>query len=292
MQGGFLLKDLRRNFERFCYRHRDKGIRNLMLYVVAGTVLMYLMYLMDPSQLFYRIFSFNRAAILRGQVWRLVTYIFLPTDTNVIFLAISLYFYYFIGKSLESQWGPFRFNLFYFSGIILTDLSALILGFNANISNLNLSLLLAFATMYPENRVLLFYVIPVKLKYVAWFYFVLIIYELLVYPLADKIFVICALLNYLLFFGSEILQILPDFLRPRGRRRKPFGDFGQKRQKPNPNWAKEYQKHAAAPSYRHKCTVCGKTDTEYPDMEFRYCSRCNGYYCYCMEHINNHAHIQ
>lgn len=286
------MKDLRRNFERFCYRHRDKGIRNLMLYVVAGTVLMYLMYLMDPSQLFYRIFCFNRSAILRGQVWRLVTYIFLPTDTNVFFWAISLYFYYFIGKSLESQWGPFRFNLFYFSGIILTDLSALILGFNANISNLNLSLLLAFATMYPENRVLLLYVIPVKLKYVAWFYFALIIYELLVYPLADKIFVICALLNYLLFFGSEILQILPDFLRPRGRRRTPFGDFGQKRQKPNPNWAKEYQKHTAAPSYRHKCTVCGKTDTEYPDMEFRYCSRCNGYYCYCMEHINNHAHIQ
>ena len=288
------MKNLRRDFERFCYKHRYKGISNLMLYIALGTAIMYVFSMMDPSQLFYQIFSFDRSAILEGQVWRLFTYILLPTSSNVLFLAISLYFYYFIGKSLESQWGPFRFNLFYFSGVIIIDVAALLLGFNADISNLNLSLLLAFATMYPENRVLLFYIIPIKMKYLAWFYFAVTIYDLIVMPLSFKIFSICALLNYFLFFGSDILQILPDFMHPRRTQKKPFGSFAQKqtKAKPNPDWAKDYRSKTGEQPYRHKCTVCGKTDTAYPNLEFRYCSRCSGYHCYCMEHINDHAHIQ
>jgi len=286
------LKNLRRDFERFCYKHRYKGIPNLMLYIVLGTAIMYVFSMMDPSQLFYRIFSFDRTAILHGQVWRLFTYVLLPTDTRLLFFVISLYFYYFIGKSLENQWGPFRFNLFYFSGVIITDIAALLLGFNASIFQLNLSLLLAFATMYPENRVLLFYIIPIKMKYLAWFYFAVTLYDLIVMPLSYKIFSICALLNYFLFFGSDILHILPDFLQvKRNRKQKPFGSFTRKQQKPNPDWAKDYRSKTGEQPYRHKCTVCGKTDTAYPNLEFRYCSRCSGYHCYCMEHINDHPHI-
>ena len=282
------MKNLRRDFERFCYRHRYKGISNLMLYIAIGTAIVYLFTLIDPSNLLTYALRFDRSAILSGQVWRLFTYIFVPNDSNVFFLAISLYFYYYIGKSIENQWGPFRFNLFYLCGVIITDLAALILGVNASTGSLNLSLILAFATMYPENRVLLFYIIPIKMKYLAWFYFVVTIIGLL----QGNLFSVFALLNYFLFFGSDILHVLPDFLQPRGRgRKKPFGDFGRKQQKPNPNWAKDYRSKTGEQPYGHKCTVCGKTDTQYPNLEFRYCSRCNGYYCYCLDHINDHAHI-
>jgi hypothetical protein len=176
--------------------------------------------------------------------------------------------------------------------VVITDLAALLLGVNASTGSLNLSLLLAFATLHPENRVLLFYIIPIKIKYLAWFYFGLTIYELIFYPFPYNLFSVFALLNYFLFFGSDVLRVLPDFLQPKGRGAKSFGDFGQRKQKPNPNWANNYRSKTGEQPYRHKCTVCGKTDTANPDLEFRYCSRCNGYYCYCIDHINNHAHIQ
>ena len=287
------MKNFRRDFERFCYRHQNKGIPNLMLYIAIGTAVMYIFSMIDPSGLLYSFFRFDRSAILHGQVWRLITYIILPSNSNILFLAISLYFYYYIGKMIESYWGTFRFNLFYFTGVILTDLGAILLGVNATIVSLNLSLLLAFATMFPENRVLIMYIIPIKMKYLAWFYFALTIYELIAYPFPYNLFSIFALLNYFLFFGSDILHILPDFLQPRGGYgKKAFGDFGAKKQKSNPNWAKNYRSKSGEQPYRHKCTVCGRTDTTHPDLEFRYCSRCNGYYCYCIDHINDHPHIQ
>ncbi len=291
------MKNLRRDFERFCYRHQSKGIPNLMLYLSIGMAVMYVFMLIDPSQLLYYALCFDRSAILHGQIWRLITYIFIPYDNNPLFLAISMYFYYYIGRTIESQWGTFRFNLFYFTGVIITDIAALLLGATATVGSLNLSLVLAFATLFPENQVLLFFIIPLKMKYLAWVYFGITIWEFIVYPFPYNLFPIFALLNYFLFFGSDILGILPDFLtRGRGRgRAKPFGSFGgfsQKKQKPNPNWAGSYQSKDGQKPYRHKCTVCGRTDTDYPGLEFRYCSKCNGYYCYCIDHINNHAHIQ
>ena len=285
------MKNLRRNFERFCYRHHNKGIPNLMLYIVLATAAVYVLTMIDPSKMLYSLLYFDRAAILQGQVWRLLTYIILPEGGNILVTAISLFFYYYIGKTMEQSWGTFRFNLFYFSGVVIMDIAALLLGVNASIGSLNLSLLLSFATMFPENRVLLFYIIPIKMKYLAWFYFAVLIYNCFAFPIVYALYMISALLNYFLFFGSDILRVLPDFLQPK-RGSKPFGSFTTK-QKPNPNWANQYQTKAKAqPAYRHKCTVCGKTDVSHPDLDFRYCSRCSGYHCYCMEHINDHAHIQ
>ncbi len=286
------MKNFRRDFERFCYRHHDKGIPNLMLYIVIGTAVVYLFGMIDPSGALYRFFAFDRAAILRGQIWRLISYIFVPEYGSIFAFAISLYLYYSIGRMIEGSWGTFRFNLFYFSGVIITDIAAILLGVNASISSVNLSLLLAFATMFPENRVLLFYIIPIKMKYLAWFYFAMTIYELIAFPFPYNLFPIFALLNYFLFFGSDILHVLPDFLQHKGSYKKPFGSFTQKKQRPNANWAKDYRSKSGEQPYRHKCTVCGRTDTQYPDLEFRYCSRCNGYYCYCIDHINDHPHIQ
>ena len=295
------MKELRRRFERFCARHADKGIHNLMLYVAVGNAIVYLFYYIDPSLVVYRALCFNRTAILHGQVWRLLTYVLIPeTSANqmlgLLLLAIMLFFYYFIGRTIENSWGTLKFNLFYLTGIILTDLGALVLGVNANASYLNLSLILAYATLFPENRVLLMMIIPIRMKYLAWFYFALTIFELVTTAFPYDLFPVFALLNYFLFFGAQVLDVLPAFLRRSGSRSGGGGGNPFRRQaRPNAHWASGY--HTASPAseqtarYSHKCTICGRTDTEYPELEFRYCSQCNGYYCYCQDHISNHIHI-
>ena len=286
------MKTLRRNFERFCYRHRNHGIPNLMLWIAIGKALVYLITMVDPSYTVYRALAFSRSAIFGGQVWRLFSYILLPDSSNLFFLAIMLFFYYQIGRIMESQWGIAKFNIFYFSGVLLTDIGALALGVSAGTVYLDMSLILSFATLVPENQVLLFFVIPLKMKYLAWFYFAWTAFEMIVAPFPYNLFPIIALLNYFLYFGRDILNILPDFLtRPLRQPRAPRQPR-QPHQKPNENWAAGYQSAAGQKPYRHKCTVCGRTDTDYPGLEFRYCSQCKGYYCYCMDHINNHVHIQ
>ena len=168
------MKDLRRRFERFCLKNRGKGIPNLMLVIAIGNLVVYVLSRVDPSNIVYSYLCFSRSAILRGQVWRLFTYVFTYlNDTAGIYLflaVVSLFCYYQFGKILESYWGPFRFNLYYLTGLLLTDLAALLLGSGADAAALNLSLFLAVATIAPEARVLLLFFIPIKMKYMAWAY--------------------------------------------------------------------------------------------------------------------------
>ncbi|MFI3313019.1 MAG: rhomboid family intramembrane serine protease [Eubacteriales bacterium] len=283
------MNNLRRDFERFCYRNKNKGIPNLMLFVILGNVMVYIFSQIDPSEQLVESLYFIPSAILQGQVWRFVTYIFIPGDTNILFFAIMLFFYFQIGRILESQWGTFRFNLYYFTGVILTGVAALLLNISyASASYLNMSLILAFATMMPENKVLLFYIIPIKMKYFAWFTLIPVIITMFTASLPVKIFVVMALANYFLFMGAEVKGILPSFMLNYRRSQKQSAPKNQG----NPNWANKYRNSSGEAPYRHKCTVCGKTDTQYPELEFRYCSQCDGYHCYCMEHINNHDHIK
>lgn len=287
------MKNLRRNLERFFYRHRGKGIPNLMLWIAIGNVLVYVLTMIDRSNMLYTWLHFSRSEILRGQVWRLFTYIFLPNDPNVIFFIIMLFFYVQIGRFMEAHWGAFKFNLFYLTGVVIMDIAALLLNCTASVNYLNISLILSFATIIPESRVMLFFVIPLKMKYLAWFYFALTALQVVFTSFPYNLFPIFALLNYFLYFGSDVLSVLPFSGRIPRTYTRPQRPGAEKTQ-PNPNWADAYQKRPerTTPAYRHKCTVCGRTDTEHPGLEFRYCSRCNGYYCYCMEHINNHEHIQ
>ena len=297
------LKKLRRNFERFCYNHKHWGIPNLMLYVAIGNVIVYFLTLIDSSELAYSLLCFNKDAILHGQVWRLFTYVFTyMLDGGVVSTALSLlmlFFYYQFGKMFEQQWGVLRFNLYYLSGILLMDVGALLLNGYANVADLNLTLFLAVATLLPELQFLVFFIIPIKARYLALVYIGLTLINVVegfafmlrllnsgtVY--LSWLLPFFALANYFLFFGSDIRNILPDSLRYRRSRPKK----SQRTAQPNPNWAQNYRSKSGEKPYRHKCTVCGRTDTENPSLEFRYCSRCNGYYCYCMDHINNHVHI-
>lgn len=283
------MKKLRRNFERFCYKHRNKGISNLMLYIGLGNVILFFFAASDPSGKLVEALSFNRDAIFHGQVWRLFTYIFDPSSMG-FFYIIMLFFYYQIGRMMEQHWGVLRFNLYYLSGIVITAIAGLALNVPATAYFLNISLLLAFATLCPEDQVLIFFIIPLKMKWLAWIYFGMTIYDMIREPFPWNLFPLFALLNYFLFFGSDIKHVLPQ---SRYRHvRKPHEKKDNPHAAPNPKWADGYRNAKGQKPYRHKCTVCGRTDTEFPELEFRYCSRCTGYYCYCTEHINNHEHIQ
>ena len=291
------MKNLRRNFERFCYQNRNKGIPNLMLYISVGSAIVYLLSQMDNSYTLYNALCFNRALILQGQVWRLLTYVFTYSGSNVLMTLIGLFCYFSLGKAMESRWGTFRFNLFYFTGVVLMDVFCMIFGGWANITYLNLSLLLGYATLYPETHFLLFFIIPVKAWILALFYLAVTLYQVIMLTATGLIpynlFPLIAIANYFLFFGKDVLNVIPLTWRIKiGRlfKKQPVKKTGTV---PFPQAA---ARPAAAPkakeNYTHKCTICGRTDVTNPELEFRYCSRCNGYHCYCEDHISNHTHIE
>ena len=293
------MNNLRSRFERFCYRNRDKGIPNLMLYLCIGTAVVYLFSIVTNNYLLYAYLGFDRELILRGQIWRLFTYPLLTYRGDILMQLLYLLCYFSLGRAIENTWGTLRFNLFYLSGVVLMDIYCMIFGGMADVYYLNLSLFLSYATMYPESHFLLFFIIPVKAWIFALVDLALVVYGLIVYPFPYNLFSVISLANYFLFFGKDVLNVIPLTWRLNARRLfrkgKQTAQPRQDRPKtvPFPS-AGSYEASVAKPKapYTHRCTVCGKTDVSHPDLEFRYCSRCKGYYCYCEEHISNHTHVQ
>ena len=286
------MKELRRRFNRFCFRNRDKGIPNLMLFISLGTAAVYLISSIDPSGMVPYWLYFDRALILKGQVWRLFTFAFLDFSGNILWTALLLMCYYSLGRAIENIWGTLRFNLFYFTGILLMDVYCLIFGGMASPYYLNLSLFLAYATLYPDAQFTLFFIIPVKARYLALFDLFFILVGVFDY-FPHNLFPVIALGNYFLAFGRDCLNLLPISWRINAGRAARKAVHPKSKTIPF-NAAGSYQATHAKPKapYTHKCTVCGRTDVDSPDLEFRYCSRCKGYHCYCSEHISNHAHIE
>lgn len=281
-------------FEQFCFRHRNKGIPNLMLYISIGAGIVYLMSNVAQNNLLYTILRFDRDLILQGQIWRLFTYPLTFNNGNIFMMLIGLICYYSLGRAMENVWGTFKFNLFYLTGVVLMDVYAMIVGYRADVSYLNMSLFLSYATLYPDSGFLLFFIIPVKAWIFALLDLILIVISLVGDPFPYNLFPLVSLLNYFLFFGKDVINVIPVSWRMNaGRLFRKTTKPKQAKVIPFPT-AGSYQATTATPQapYTHRCSVCGKTDVTHPDLEFRYCSRCNGYYCYCEEHINNHAHIQ
>lgn len=272
--------------DRFCHKHPRLSIPNLMMYIVLGTAVVFLFdaFSMQKGS-FFQFFSFNRDAIFSGQVWRIFSFLFVPTSDNIFFVAISLYFYYFIGNALEREWGSAKFTIFYFSGVILNILVGLLVG-ATNVIYINMALFFAFATLYPEMMVLLFFIIPIKMKWLAWVDVAFFVIGAIRYILQGQVLLalipLVAMLNYLLFFAGDLLDLVNHKKQRAGyRKNRKTVDF------------QSAQQHAREKKgYLHKCAVCGRTDVTNPDLEFRYCSKCKGYYCYCSEHINTHVHIE
>ena len=285
------MKNFRKNFELFCYKNRDKGIPNLMLYIVLGTAVVYLMSMITGNYFLYDLLYFDRERILHGQIWRLFTYPLTYYTSNFLLTAISLFCYYSIGRAMESIWGTLKFNLFYLTGAVMMDIYCLIFGGTASVTYLNLSLFLSYATLFPDAHFLLFFIIPIKAWIFALFDLVIVVIDLIANPFPYNLFSVISLANYFLFFGKDVLNVIPLSWRTKLRqlsRGKPV------KQKPKiieftPG---SQERTSTKANYTHRCTVCGRTDVSNPELEFRYCSRCKGYYCYCQDHINNHSHIQ
>ena len=290
---------MRKRFERFCIRHRDKGISNLMLYLCVGTAVVYLFSLVTKNYILYDLLCFDRAMILQGQIWRLFTYPLLTYQSNILLQLLYLVCYYSLGRAIENTWGTLRFNLFYLSGVVMMDIYCMIFGGFADVYYLNMSLFLSYATMYPNAEFLILFIIPVKAWVLGLLDLVLVLFGLFSYPFPENLFSIISLANYFLFFGKSVLNLIPLSWKANARRLfrrmpKAKSDTQEKpKVVPFPS-AGSYQATVAtvkAP-YTHKCTVCGKTDVSNPELEFRYCSRCNGYHCYCQEHISSHTHVE
>ncbi|MGM9615124.1 MAG: rhomboid family intramembrane serine protease [Oscillospiraceae bacterium] len=289
------MRSLNNKIDRFCLTHPRFGIPRLMLYIVIGNVIVYLFGLMDTTNTLFSLLYFDPALFCRGQVWRLLTFVLVPTNTSGIFwLAISLYFYYFIGSALEQAWGSGKFTIYYVGGLVLTALYSLILywifGMRVIVSAsyLNLSLFFAFATLWPEQRVLLFFVIPVKMKWLAWvdaaFFLFSIVGLLLQGQVALALVPVVAMLTYLIFCGEWLFDMLrPGRMKSRVRQQARTVQFKQA--------AKKVQREQQTKGFTRQCAVCGRTDTDNPGLEFRFCSRCAGYHCFCADHINNHIHF-
>lgn len=270
-----------------------------MLYITLGSAIVYLLSLFDNSATLYYALCFDRALILQGQVWRLFTYVFTFDAGNILFTFIGLICYYSLGCAMENVWETFRFNLFYLCGVVLMDIFCLLFGGQATIFNLNMSLFLGYATMYPDARFLLLYIIPVKAWIFALFDLALTAYQVIMLASVGLfpycLFPLVVIANYLLFFGKDVLNVIPVSWRINaGRlfRKKPKTSTVNKTIPFNVAGSYEATNASVKAPYTHRCTVCGRTDVSDPELEFRYCSRCNGYYCYCQDHINNHSHVE
>lgn len=288
------MKKLYDGVQRFCATHPRFGIPNLMRVIVIGNVAVYVLMLLtqanDANALSFLTFNLN--ALLHGEVWRLVTFVFVPAYSSPFALLISLYFYYWIGSTLERQWGTAKFNLYYISGTLLTVLGVVLASLitgnpyltAAGTGYVNLSMFFAFAFLFPDTTVLLFFILPVKMKWLAYLDGALFAFDIIkaigAHNWAGVVLPIVALLNFAVFIWPEVHYLKERAKYQNSRKTVQFRQAQQ-----------QQAKQAQQQGYRHKCAVCGRTDTDYPDLQFRYCSKCVGYHCFCQDHIFNHVHF-
>lgn len=257
------LNKLERKFSHF-------AIKRLMYYIIISNIIVLLLYHIYP--LIYSFLTLEPARVLKGEIWRLITYVFIPPTFNLFWAIFTLYFYYLVGTSLENEWGSFQFNLYYLTGMIGTTIGAFITGGGATPLYLNLSLFFAFARIYPDFEMLLFFIIPIKIKYLAWLNWLFFGYTVLFSPFwTTKIAALFAIANYFIFFSKDTLDTW-KFKRQVHYNRKRFFD-----------------EIANTPPI-HKCAVCGITEKDDRRMDFSYCKECGDDYEYCSKHLTEHQH--
>ncbi|MDR0671705.1 MAG: rhomboid family intramembrane serine protease [Oscillospiraceae bacterium] len=265
-------------FERFCLRHERFGLRRLTTVIALGQCLVACVALfVGPSAL--DLLIFRPAAFLAGEWWRLATFLFVPYSSAPLTMLLSAYFLFWLGRRLEMEWGAMKLTVYYFAGVLMSLLYSLLTGAPATTFFLNMSLFFALATLHPDQTLLLLFVLPVRFKYVALAEAaIFILWPLLRVPFTlSNLLPLAAVANYLLFFAPTLLKLV----------RRPL-----KTSRRTVEFTSEVRRAKERRGYIHKCAVCGITDTEAPDREFRYCSLCAGYKCYCSEHIFNHVHTK
>lgn len=255
------------------------AIKNLPAIIVALYAAGYIISALMPELLSY--LTLSPYLILHGQVWRVISWVLVPPGSLDLFTIIMLYFYFSLGRTLEYTWGAFRFNVYIFSGIIFTVIGAFLLYFMGGSGYfstyyINMSIFLAFAITYPDMEVLLYFLIPIKMKWMGVVYGFFIVLSLIQGSWADRISIVMSLLNFLIFFVMS--RNLKRYSPKEVHRRNEF--------------KRNVQKVQPKQGTRHKCAVCGRTEKDGDHLEFRYCSKCDGNYEYCQDHLFTHQHIK
>lgn len=281
------------------------AIPNLMKYLIIGYVLGYVLTLLSQGNRvnFIQYMTLEPYFIIhKFQIWRIFTWVMIPESTNLLFFAIMLLLYYQLGNALERAWGVFRFNVYIIGGMLFTLVGSFVLygifyavtgspfysvGDYFSMQYINLSIFLAFAVCFPDMQVLLYFIIPVKMKWMAVFYAVLIVFSLLGSGWAGRVAIICSLLNFAIFYLSSrnYRRVNPKEIHRRN-------DFKRKMNQAKGNASSGPISRGNGPITRHKCAVCGRTELSNPELEFRFCSKCNGNYEYCSDHLFTHTHVQ
>lgn len=296
------------NFEK---KFGKYAIKNLSLILIMCYACGYLMKWINPG--FFTYLYLNPYEIIHHfQIWRLVTWLIVPPDSFDFWTLLMLYFYYSIGTSLERTWGTYRYNVYIFSGILFTAVGAFIL---YGVSSLlgaqslglwmtvdgyityptmfstyyvNMSIFLAYAATFPDYEVLLFFILPIKVKFLGIIYGAMLVYQFIVgygtssalfyYNLGIRFVITASLLNFVVFFFTSRKKV----------RRGPIKIIRQQAVKQQPR----HETKKSSGITRHKCAICGRTDETNPELEFRFCSKCNGNYEYCQDHLFTHTHVQ
>jgi len=255
--------------------------------------------MMDSSGALTAALVFSPYHILRGEVWRLFTFAMLPFGGGFLVL-ITFYFYYFIGRTIEREWGSGKFTLYFLSGLLLTavygfvvyliqsagleeawkEMVSLVIASQMGAYYIYLSMFFTFALLYPDMQVLLFFVIPVKMKWLGLLDLGFFLYEVVTTPFPYDLLPVVAVLNCLIFCWDALSELARKLFY------RPSGEAVQFRTE-----VRRMQQEERSRNYTRRCEVCGRTDADYPELEFRYCSRCRGYHCYCIDHINAHRHV-
>ena len=285
-------KIMRHNFldkmERKWGRH---AIQNLSLYLIICYAFGYIIQIVNAN--FFNYLTLEPALVLQGQIWRLFTWIVVPpSSTNIIFTLIMLYFYYSIGNNMERVWGSFRFNVYIFSGMLFTILGAFIaygiyyfgyginaIGIGSMVSTyyINMSILLAYAATFPQMQIMMIifiFPVPMRVKWLGILYAFILAMEAMSTGLVGKIIIIASLLNFIVFF---LVSKNKKYTAPK---------VAHTRRVQQPE-VKKMQKIT-----RHKCAICGRTEDSNPELEFRFCSKCDGNYEYCQDHLFTHEHVK
>ena len=267
------------------------AIPNLTVYLLAGYVIGFgVMYLM-PDLLGW--LTLEPALIVRGQVWRLVSWVLIPPTRYPISLLFLILLYYSLGTALERTWGTFRYNIYIFSGLIFTVLGVFILyavyffGFHVELplslagmvstNYITMSIFLAFAAIYPEMEVYLYFILPIKMKWMALVYAAMALYYFIRGGIVTRVAIGASLLNFVIFFLSS-----------RNMRR-----FSPKEKVRKAKFKRQSAPHMHySNGAKHRCAVCGRTELDDPCLEFRFCSKCNGNYEYCQDHLFTHEHVK
>ena len=257
-----ILNHLQRRFGRFAVPHVTEGL-------IACQALTYFFFQTQPE--FLARIALVPRCVLAGEAWRLVTFLCVPPPIHVVWALFFWYMFYLMGTALENTWGTFRYNVFLLVGWLATvAVSFLQPDAAASIGFLQGSVFLAFAYLYPDFQLLLFFILPVKVKWLALLQGLWYLYQIIVGDVMTELLVLASVCNFLLFFWHDIL------LRMKA---------GQRRM------VQHVEKNRLVSTPRHACTVCGATNLSDPNLSFRYCSKCTGAPCYCAEHIHTHQHV-